>query len=213
VTHNGSMYVFGGKSNGYMNDLHCFHFGAHHYVCVCACVRACVCVCVCVCACVRVRVRACGSRGKRRGRVRTTLAHLEPLWSHLDSETWSTIKPLQNKYGRPPSKRYHSSNFFSPKGSFPQPSTFSFCAMLCIMRSRYGHIAAVYNERMYIFGGYDDFGLKCNDLYEFDFSIYCSAHHLFGATLTTLSPALDWPQSLESGTGSNKWALRRSGII
>jgi hypothetical protein len=25
---------------------------------------------------------------------------------------------------------------------------------------------------MYIFGGYDDFGLKCNDLHEFDFSTH-----------------------------------------
>ncbi|ELR16677.1 BTB/POZ domain containing protein [Acanthamoeba castellanii str. Neff] len=81
VVHNGSMYVFGGKSNGYMDDLQCFHF---------------------------------------------------------DSGVWTAIKASAKKQGSPPSKRY-------------------------------GHVAAVYNERMYIFGGYDDFGLKCNDLHEFDF--------------------------------------------
>jgi hypothetical protein len=32
VVHNGSMYVFGGKSNGYMNDLLCFHFGSYRLV-------------------------------------------------------------------------------------------------------------------------------------------------------------------------------------
>ena len=51
----------------------------------------------------------------------------------------------------------------------------SFLIFPAAVLSRYGHVAAVYNERMYIFGGYDDFGLKCNDLHEFDFS-------------TTLSP-------------------------
>ena len=35
---------------------------------------------------------------------------------------------------------------------------------------RYGHSAVVYNDSMYIMGGYDDFGLKCNDLWEFSFS-------------------------------------------
>jgi hypothetical protein len=34
---------------------------------------------------------------------------------------------------------------------------------------RYGHSAVVYRGSMYIFGGYDDFGLKCNDLWQLDF--------------------------------------------
>ena len=35
---------------------------------------------------------------------------------------------------------------------------------------RYGHTAVVCNDSMFVFGGYDDFGLKCNDLWEFNFS-------------------------------------------
>ena len=36
---------------------------------------------------------------------------------------------------------------------------------------RYGHSAVVYNDSMYVFGGYDDFGLTCNDLWEFKFGV------------------------------------------
>lgn len=36
---------------------------------------------------------------------------------------------------------------------------------------RYGHSAVIYNDSMYIVGGYDDFGLTCNDLWEFSFSL------------------------------------------
>ena len=35
---------------------------------------------------------------------------------------------------------------------------------------RYGHTAVICNDSMFVFGGYDDFGLKCNDLWEFNFS-------------------------------------------
>ena len=38
---------------------------------------------------------------------------------------------------------------------------------------RYGHSAVVYNDSMYVFGGYDDFGLTCNDLWEFNFGMAC----------------------------------------
>ena len=48
---------------------------------------------------------------------------------------------------------------------------------------RYGHTAVVYNGRMYVYvrmaalnlftysryGGYDDFGMRCNDLWEYSF--------------------------------------------
>jgi len=37
------------------------------------------------------------------------------------------------------------------KGSTPSP--------------RYGHSAVIYNNKMYVFGGYDNEGGKCNDLY------------------------------------------------
>jgi len=41
---------------------------------------------------------------------------------------------------------------------------------------RYGHIAVVHEEQMIVFGGYDDFGLKCNDMYEFNLRKYTPPH-------------------------------------
>jgi len=32
---------------------------------------------------------------------------------------------------------------------------------------RYGHSAVVYNSNMYVYGGYDDFGYKSNEIFEF----------------------------------------------
>lgn len=54
-----------------------------------------------------------------------------------------------------------------------------------IPSKRYGHTAVVHQDCMYIYGGYDDFGLKCNDIYCFDFD------SLIWMRLKTLGPSLD----------------------
>ena len=53
---------------------------------------------------------------------------------------------------------------------------------------RYGHSAVVYRGSMYIFGGYDDFGLKCNDLWQLDFGT-CESQLSLSLSLS-LSPLL-----------------------
>ncbi|KAL6070689.1 kelch domain-containing protein 3 [Balamuthia mandrillaris] len=79
VLYRNALYVFGGKSNGYMNDLYCFNLATQQWRCV------------------------------------------------------------------------------EGKGKNKRPT------------KRYGHVAAVHGQCMYIFGGYDDLGWKCNDLYAFHF--------------------------------------------
>jgi hypothetical protein len=43
---------------------------------------------------------------------------------------------------------------------------------------RYGHTAVVYQGAMYVFGGYDAFGLACNDLWHFNFGALPCRHSL-----------------------------------
>jgi hypothetical protein len=99
VVYHNRMYLFGGKSNGYMNDLFCLDFGAEY--------------------CIAEPARL------------VALNFL--LFFFSDTMTWSQE---DNVSGKPPSKRY-------------------------------GHSAVVYNKCMYIYGGYDDFGYKSNELYEY----------------------------------------------
>jgi len=79
------MYIFGGNSNGYYNDLHRFH---------------------------------------------------------LDLCQWEEVVPR------------------SDPSQTPTP--------------RAGHSAVVYDRHMYVFGGYDKFGMSCNDLYQLNFGLFSS---------------------------------------
>ncbi len=49
---------------------------------------------------------------------------------------------------------------------------------------RYGHSAVVYSNCMYVFGGYDDFGYKSNELYEYRFGKTTFKHTIVIVKLT-----------------------------
>ena len=71
------------------------------------------------------------------------------------------------------------------------------------MNKRYGHSAVIYNESMYIFGGYDDFGLSCNDLWEFN----------FGEDALFYTPDTDTTQTCENGGAFRHLAVPLNDII
>lgn len=94
VVHNGSMYVFGGKSNGYMDDLQCFHFGSFS---------------------------SCAPRTHGEGHVAPQREPVSPPCLLVDSGVWTAIKASAKKQGSPPSKRSAHRHTHNPSRRSHEP--------------------------------------------------------------------------------------------
>ncbi len=65
---------------------------------------------------------------------------------------------------------------------------------------RYGHSAVLYNNRMYIFGGYDNTAMTCNDIYSLNLGLFLSFFLPFTPHTNNKAETQVWEKVPSQGT-------------